>query len=255
MCFAAILPAVGALFGGGSALGTLGTAFSVAQGVSGFFGKRQQRAAQHAQATASYNAEVQRAQIADRQAAERAEIERTRIATEAAQARHEAAVAQRNADASLRNMELVHAQADNAKARGNQEAQEKARKVLALIGSRRANLGGSGVLVDSGTAAVGTQEMLERGSAEQDIIRANTNAELMGFKTSHSNLLNEYNANIELADLRNETATRLDGITISTPEPTPIGQVAPESGGFLGFADDFLSSAAPVASRWYTQGA
>ena len=98
-------------------------------------------------------------------------------------------------DLANKNAKLLDEQADDATARGNEEAMLINRRARGLRGQQRASLAGQGVDVGTGTAADLQNETTLLGGLDADQTRKNAFREAWGIrgKASNERLAGEYN--------------------------------------------------------------
>ncbi len=114
------------------------------------------------------------------------------------------------------NQIIAQRQADDARARGEVEANKKRQQAQQLIGRQRTVLAGNGVEVDTGSALDITSDTAAAGELDALTIRANAEREALGFETNAMNFgsqsqLSSFQASQQDASLAN-AGTLLGGV-------------------------------------------
>jgi hypothetical protein len=150
------------------------------------------------------------------------------------QANYQAAIARNNAQIAQNNKITALRLAEDARKRGEAEAQTFSERVRRLQGTQRATLAANGVLVDSGSALDITQETAETGQLDALTIRSNAEREALGFQNQA--------VNFEAQSINQQAQANLNVMA---------GNNAVASANRRGLSS-LLTGAGSVASKWNT---
>lgn len=147
---------------------------------------------------------------------------------------YQSQVAHNNAIVARNNQKIALDLAQDARVRGELEAQDFSGRVRQLAGQQRAVLAANGVQVGAGTAADIVQETHDVGQLDALTIRTNAAREALGFETRAMNFAAEamnQNANSQLQNMAAQNAA---------------------SAGNQRALSSLLTGAGSVASKWYS---
>jgi hypothetical protein len=137
------------------------------------------------------------------------------------QQNYQAAVARNNSI-------LAGRAAEDARKRGEIDASRKAAQVRQLIGRQRAVQGGSGSLVDQGSALDITSDTAAFGKLDALTIRSNAEREALGYEAQGSN----FDAAAQLATMKGDAAADSAKTAIAGTALSGLGTVASKWYGF-----------------------
>ena len=95
---------------------------------------------------------------------------------------------QQNAETMTANAELLDMKAEDSLKRGGVAEDIQRNKVNQVVGTQRAGMGASGVVVDSGSGGKVLQQTAAMGEMDAQTIRSNAMRESWGYKTEADNL-------------------------------------------------------------------